>query len=202
MNKQVQAEKLTALKHIITWVPQDGWTDEALENAAKASGKTTNYYKLLFPKGIIEIIQLFISQCDRHMMDEYKKRIKTAEKPNTTARIKLALYCRIIANAEYKDVVARTASYFAQPWNSCKGAEMGWNTVDLIWKECGGDKSTDFNYYTKRGLLFSAYAAVLHYWSSDESENFMDTHDFIDRTIDNIVKVGGTLGKFTKMFNK
>jgi len=201
MTKQIQKEKLTALEAILTWVPQDGWTEQALENAAETAGKNINYYKILFPRGIDEIISLFIEECDKNMMSEYNKRIKNLTNPNTTERIKLALYCRLVGNKKYKEVISRTSSHFVQPWNTGNGLKTGWHTVDLIWKECGHDKSTDFNYYTKRSLLLGGYTAILHYWKSDESDDYEDTKDYIDRTIDTIVKVGGALGKVTKKFS-
>ncbi|MCH9753995.1 MAG: hypothetical protein K0T99_03755, partial [Alphaproteobacteria bacterium] len=48
--------------------------------------------------------------------------------------------------------------------------------------------STDFNYYTKRGLLFAVYKSTfLHYINTDSEE---DSWIFLEKRIENVMKIG------------
>jgi ubiquinone biosynthesis protein COQ9 len=65
----------------------------------------------------------------------------------------------------------------------------GWyRTVDAIWR-AAGDTSTDFNFYTKRGLLAAVYGATVLYWLDDRSENCSATWAFLDRRIADVMQV-------------
>jgi len=87
-----------------------------------------------------------------------------------------------------------------------------YGTADHIWRSIG-DRSTDFNFYTKRALLSGIYLPTLLFWLEDQSEDFRDTSAFIDRRIENIMhiqKLRGTLkdkiedvgGEFVRGFMK
>ena len=58
---------------------------------------------------------------------------------------------------------------------------------DLVWKELN-DSSTDFNYYTKRGILSKIYISSLFYWI--KTKNLSDTKVYILRQIDSIRILG------------
>ena len=49
--------------------------------------------------------------------------------------------------------------------------------------------STDFSYYTKRGLLTAIYSATLLYWLSDNSKDSEDTWSFLERRIEDVMKI-------------
>ena len=55
------------------------------------------------------------------------------------------------------------------------------NTVDAIWY-AAGDSATDFNFYTKRGLLAAVYGATMLYWLDDRSPDCTDT-DCCDESV-------------------
>ena len=57
---------------------------------------------------------------------------------------------------------------------------------DFIWN-LSGDKSNDFSYYSKRGLLSMIYLATLIYWLNDKSEKDIATKNFISKSVDGIV---------------
>ena len=58
---------------------------------------------------------------------------------------------------------------------------------DLVWKEIN-DSSTDFNYYTKRGILSKIYISSLFYWI--KTKNLSDTNVYILRQIASIKILG------------
>jgi ubiquinone biosynthesis protein COQ9 len=64
-----------------------------------------------------------------------------------------------------------------------------WYTVvDAIWR-AAGDRSVDFNFYTKRGLLAAVYGATVLFWLDDRSEGCAATWAFLDRRIENVMQV-------------
>lgn len=105
-------------------------------------------------------------------------------------RITEAIKLKLKIYSECKEVIARTVAYLSIPFKSSLGLRLLWQTADLIWYEAGLDKSTDFNYYTKRALLSSVYSSTLIYWLSDNSPNYQDTIQFLERRIDNVISIG------------
>jgi ubiquinone biosynthesis protein COQ9 len=64
----------------------------------------------------------------------------------------------------------------------------GYRTVDAIWR-VAGDQATDFNFYTKRGLLAAVLASTTLFWLDDASEGHAETWGFLDRRIAGIMKI-------------
>eukprot|EP01125_Pyxidicula_operculata_P003266 TRINITY_DN1385_c0_g2_i2.p2 TRINITY_DN1385_c0_g2~~TRINITY_DN1385_c0_g2_i2.p2 ORF type:complete len:129 (-),score=32.45 TRINITY_DN1385_c0_g2_i2:51-437(-) len=62
------------------------------------------------------------------------------------------------------------------------------NLIDEIWYQAG-DKSTDVNWYIKRGLLTAVYNSTELFMLTDSSENFRETWEFLERRIDSMVSV-------------
>lgn len=61
--------------------------------------------------------------------------------------------------------------------------------ADEIWF-LSGDKSTDYNYYTKRIILMKVYALTFSFFIFDNSKNLDRTRNFLDREIDIVLKFG------------
>ena len=59
-------------------------------------------------------------------------------------------------NQDEKNVIKRTYFTLLLPHHSKLGLKSLYNTVDQIWYLVG-DKSTDFNFYTKRGILLGIW---------------------------------------------
>ena len=103
-------------------------------------------------------------------------------------RIAQAVKARIGVLAAHREAARRMLSFLALPPNAPLAARLIWRTVDAIWY-AAGDNATDFNYYTKRGLLAGVYATTLLFWLDDSSEDFTDTWAFLDRRIADVMKV-------------
>jgi ubiquinone biosynthesis protein COQ9 len=63
---------------------------------------------------------------------------------------------------------------------------------DEIWF-LSGDKSVDTSWYTKRASLSTIYAATDLYMTTDKSEGFRDTKEFLDRRFEDSFKMGTTI---------
>jgi ubiquinone biosynthesis protein COQ9 len=93
----------------------------------------------------------------------------------------------------HREAVRRALGLLALPHNAPVAATTLWRTVDAIWY-AAGDTATDFNYYTKRGLLAGVYSATVLYWLEDRSEGLADTWTFLDRRIGDVMRVPQALG--------
>ena len=66
--------------------------------------------------------------------------------------------------------------------------------ADEIWF-LSGDKSTDYNYYTKRIILMKVYALTFSFFIFDNSKNLERTRNFLDKEIDIVLKFGNFANK-------
>ena len=81
----------------------------------------------------------------------------------------------------------RALAILAQPQNAMRAARRAWRAADAVWRQAG-DKATDLNHYSKRGLLVAVYGSTLLAWLDDESEGFADTAAFLDRRIGEVMR--------------
>jgi len=72
--------------------------------------------------------------------------------------------------------------------------------TDDVW-HAAGDKSTDYNWYTKRGLLAGVYTATELYMLTDYSPGFADTWDVLDRRLKDVMTIGRVMGQVQKLTN-
>ena len=97
-------------------------------------------------------------------------------------------------SAPHREAIQRALAILALPQNLPLAARTLWRTVDAIWYAID-DSSTDFNYYTKHGLLAGVYSATLVYWLNDHSPGNADTWAFLGRRIDEVMQVPKLMGK-------
>ncbi len=76
---------------------------------------------------------------------------------------------------------------FSLPKYAGMGGQLVWQTADKIWQGLG-DESEDINWYTKRATLAAVYSATVLFWLGDDSAECVDSWDFLDRRIENIMQ--------------
>lgn len=64
--------------------------------------------------------------------------------------------------------------------------------ADEIWF-LAGDKSVDSSWYTKRASLSAIYASTELFMTTDSSEGFTETQQFLRRRLDEAQEMGGTV---------
>ena len=67
------------------------------------------------------------------------------------------------------------------------GGKLVYRTVDAMWR-AAGDTSTDFNFYTKRGILAGVYGSTAMRWFNDTSEDEKPTEEFLAARIENVMQ--------------
>ncbi len=170
----------------------DGWTQAALRAGAADAGIDPVQARNAVPGGPAELIEAFSAETDRRMLAELEKRnlaeMRVRDRIYTGVRVRLELL------APHREAVQRGLSFLALPLHAPLAAACLYRTVDAIW-HAAGDTSTDYNFYTKRLLLSGVYSSTVLFWLNDRSEGFEDTWAFLDRRIDDALRLGGTVGK-------
>jgi len=149
-----------------------------------------------FPAGTRDMIAWHSGMADRRMLAELEaldvRNMKIRE------RIKTGVMVRLRQNEQHKDAIRKALSFLSFPGNGVTASKLLYRTVDDIWF-AAGDTATDWNFYTKRGLLSGVYSSTLLFWLADQSENHADTEAFLDRRIDNVMQIPKLTGKISKM---
>lgn len=198
MNTAKQAEiKASILEAALKLVPFRGWTNLTLEEAAKKAGQDIHLVNLMFEDEVDSLLSFYVNDVDSKMLGNFAKNFE-GKSLKVHEKIYNALVLRLEILNNHKAVANKTVSYLSMPWNITLANKLLWNTVDIIWRDVCKDTSTDFNYYTKRTLLYGVYTSTVMYWLSDDSENFKNTRNFLERRLQDVLKIGGFISKFKK----
>jgi ubiquinone biosynthesis protein COQ9 len=184
------------LEATLTHVPFDGWGRRALLAGARDLGLAPEVALNAFPGNGAELIALHSAEADRRMLEALAARdlapLRTREK------IALAIRLRLEESAKDREAIRRALSFLALPQNALLAARLIYRSVDAIWY-AAGDTATDWNFYTKRGLLAGVYATTLAAWLEDTSEGFAETWAFLDRRIEDAMTLPRRLGNLGKL---
>ena len=165
-------------------VPKFGWSRETLLHCAKKQKLSTPNLALMFPSFEYDVLKYLIAQNNSLVEKNYNSfnntRLKTRDKIKTIMELKFD------SNAYLKDALPEMLKFLLRPGNIFMSIKMLHQNSDFIWN-LAGDKSNDFNYYSKRGLLSMVYLATLIYWLNDKSNKGIGTKNFISKSVDVIV---------------
>jgi ubiquinone biosynthesis protein COQ9 len=163
----------------------DGFTDKVLAKAGETAGMAKADVARLFPEGPLSLIEYYSASADAEMEKILAgldlKAMKIRE------RIKTAILTRLAILKPDKEAARRAGSLLALPTHAALGAKLIYASVDAMWRAVG-DTSTDFNFYTKRGILAGVYASVLVRWFNDTSADEAPTHEFLAARIENVMQ--------------
>lgn len=177
-------------------VPFDGWTWDGIKQAAAKAGYGEDMAPAVFPAGLKDAVAHFADLADRWMMEQLAS--VNPENMRVRDRVSYCVLTRFDVLRPHKEAVRRALSYWSVPGGrSMKAGKTVWRTADRIW-DWAGDTATDYNRYTKRGLLSGILATTMLVWLDDDSEGEQKTRDFLDRRIENVMQFGRILGKIKK----
>ena len=185
------------LRAALPHVPFDGWTAAALRRGAENIGIAKDVAVEAFPGGAADMVEHFSDWSDRRMLES----LETMGLPSmrVTERVRTAVEVRLRQAEQYREAVQRSLAFLAMPQNALLGAKLLYRTVDAIW-HAAGDTATDWNFYSKRGLLAGVFSATVLYWLNDRSEGFADSLDFLDRRLRDVAGIGKAKAKFKERF--
>ena len=177
-----------AVKH----VPEHGFTDKALSLGAKDAGYLDISIQL-FPRRSFDLINY-------HLVTQrlaLKDRVQFPEdvKLGVGRKIRTLAMTRLRGN---KEIIGQ--------WQGALGQMSLLGNIPASLKELNalsdemwylaGDTTVDFSWYTKRASLAAVYASSELYMTTDISKDFVATEMFLDRRLEEVQRVGGTIGGF------
>ena len=183
--KSDAALKETVLTAALKDAPFDGFTDSLLAKAGKSVGADKEALTRLFPNGPLSLIEYYSTSLDVAMRDKLAR--VDLPKLKVRQRIKVAVLTRLALLAPHKEAARRAAALMTLPMHAGLAAKMMYRTVDVMWR-AAGDTSTDFNFYTKRGILAGVYGSTLARWFADTGEDETATEAFLDARIENVMQ--------------
>jgi ubiquinone biosynthesis protein COQ9 len=170
-----------ALRH----VPFDGWSETTLRAGIADSGIEPALARALFPRGGLDLAVAFHRQGDRKMTEA----LAAADLSTLRFREKIAKAVRLRIEAiPDRELIRRGATLFALPQHGLTGSRLVWGTADAIWTALG-DSTRDLSWYTKRATLSAVYGATVLYWLGDDSPGAEATWAFLDRRIEDVMKI-------------
>ena len=164
----------------------DGWTRSAVDSAARQLGLDPMQARLAMPKTQAGMIDLYIEEVDRGLQASFTP--ERIAKLKIREKIRELIWRRLEIMTPAKEAVRRALAILAMPQNVPLALKIGWRSSDLMWR-IAGDKSTDFNHYTKRMTLGAVYASTLLVWLDDGSEDASATAAFLDRRIADVMRI-------------
>jgi ubiquinone biosynthesis protein COQ9 len=176
--------KLILLEECAKMLESQQWSKEMIAGAEINCGLADGYHHVIFPGGMQEMLVEFENWQDRLMLEMIEKSGKPQKVREQIAR---ALEIRLMELLPKTALINHSAA-FALPQNFLIANQAAMKSCDLIWKNAG-DRSSDFNYYTKRGLLFPVYLGARAFYFADNSKNHQDSRQFIKNALDNIVNI-------------
>lgn len=195
MSEYLAAERRRILKAALGHAAFDGWA-AALSRAVTDCGYDRVMAARAFPGGTAELIEFYMAESDREMLAALEQ-VDLAEL-RIRERIATAVRTRLEAVAGQREAIRRALAFQMLPGQAGRAARGLYRTVDAIWRACG-DTATDFNFYTKRGLLAGVYASTLLFWLNDKSEGFADSWEFLDRRIAAVMTIQKATGRLAKL---
>jgi ubiquinone biosynthesis protein COQ9 len=164
----------------------DGWTQAAVDSAAGQLGVDPLQARLAMPKSQAGMIDLYIQEVDRALEAWFTPERLAGMKIRD--KIRGLVWRRLEIQGPAREAIRRALAILAMPQNVPLALRISWRTADRMWR-IAGDTSTDFNHYTKRMTLGAVYGSTLLVWLDDQSDDWTETAGFLDRRIDDVMKI-------------
>ena len=171
----------------------EGWSRTSLSAASAKLDLPAGEADRLFPGGPVQVLTYVSERADQRTVEDMEKEGVAGLKIRD--RIKAAMRIRLERHTGEREAARRALALLALPLNAGLGLKLLYKTVDAMWY-AAGDTSTDFNFYTKRATLAGVYSSTLLYWLNDRSEGREATWAFLDRRIDDVMKIEDLKNRF------
>jgi ubiquinone biosynthesis protein COQ9 len=171
--------RFSAIEAALPFVAEHGWTATALRLGGGGSAD------LLFPGGSPDMVEAYIAFADRRMVDAT---IPVIGNLRLSQRVRALIATRLRQAEPEREAVRRALGVLALPGGAVAAARSLAGTVDAIWI-AAGDRSADFSWYTKRGILASVYTATLLFWLNAGNDHEA-TLAFLDRRLEGVARIG------------
>ena len=185
---------LRLLKNITEY---DDLDDALLSTLSQLRINQDKFYEIkqdLLPKGISSLMKelnLIINQIiDKEQKPSKFKNYKINEKIKYFVMRRLMVFQNLVDKRKFFKKILK-------PNLIVSSNKTLFKIADEIWF-LAGDKSTDYNYYTKRIILMNIYAITFSFFVFDNSKDLERTKKFLDKEISAVLKFGNLKNKLKK----
>ncbi len=183
----MEPTKARLYQRFLTHAPFDGWGGEAFVRAYQDLALSQSEASKIFfniPEDLILYQQAlesdFIAQTLPAILQN--KQLKFHQK---ITEVFMVVY---LENQAIRPALAQMVGWLMQPQNQKFALSLLLKRVDFIWKSFG-DRSLDWNYYSKRGLLAGVLLSTLPVYLNDKSQDLSHTRQFLENRIDNVMTI-------------
>lgn len=173
----------------------DGWSNAAVEAAARQTQIDPAAARLAFQGGAMDMVAGWIESIDARMQEELAPEV--LKMMPVRERIRALVQFRLSCAEGMEETLRRALAIMAMPQNAPRALRLGWESADKMWR-LAGDTATDYNHYTKRAILAGIYAATLGVFVDDESDGKADTRAFLDRRIEGVMNFEKTKARLLR----
>ena len=185
-NCDTGAARARILEAALPLVPYKGWGHATWTGAVEESGLDIREARRVFPRNCLDLALEYEATLDRDMVRKLEDSGSELESLRYRDRVVLAVRTRF--DLSDRDVLRKSAAYFALPHHAAPAAHALWRTADTIWNALN-DTSRDVNWYTKRMLLSGILASTSLFWFGDDSKDQSETWEFLDRRIEDVMRI-------------
>lgn len=189
------AQKDAILEAALPHAAFDGWSTRTLTQAAEDAGFAPADARRLFPQGGDSLLLWLGDWADRRMAAA----IDTSALARLPVRQRIATLARtrIEVLDDHKEAMRRAALVRGRPGNLLTAGKAFWRTVDRIWEAAGFPSAREkgLSRYSRRATLGAVLVSTLLYWLEDHSPNNEATWAFLDRRIEDVMRIGQLRGQ-------
>ena len=185
---------LRLLKNITEY---EDFDDALLSTLSQLKINQDKFYDIkqdLLPKGLSSLMKelnLIINQTiDKEQKPSRFKNYKINEKIKYFVIRRLMVFQNLVDKRKFFKKILKPYMIFSSNKTLFKIADEIWFLA--------GDKSTDYNYYTKRIILMNIYAITFSFFVFDNSKDLERTKKFLDKEISAVLKFGNLKNKLKK----
>lgn len=178
----------------------DGWSKRTLLNAAADAGIDRATARRLFPQGGDSLLAWLDDWADRRMLEAVAG--EDLQRLSIRRRVARVVRARLEALTPHREAVSRALAARGMPYSIAVAGRTLWRTVDLVWETVGMPGSADegWSWYTRRASLAGLMVTVTLYWLEDQSEGLGDSWAFLDRRIEDVMRIGKLRGRIVDIW--
>lgn len=178
------------LDALLPAVALTGWNARNLAASAETAGLSDGERALAAPNGVSDLIDHFFDRSAKQMLPSLSA--ETLSDLRTHERVAASLLRWLDVMEPHKAAVRKAAGRGLTPWGAGGAAKRVWATADTIW-DAAGDTATDYNRYTKRGLLSAVIPPIVMHWLDSNDRDALKA--LIDRKLQRAMKLGQAGGR-------
>jgi ubiquinone biosynthesis protein COQ9 len=196
MSEPLEGRRKAVLEAALARAGEMGWTPSLIQEAVAAAGDELGAQTLLFPEGLTDLLTFYSRQCDAAMGEQLAAAPLSQMK--IRERINLGIRTRLTLLEPYESAARRAGALLMLPPYAPLGLKLAYETMDVLWRAIG-DKSTDFNFYTKRALAVGVYLATFAVWLRDKTDGKAEAWAVLAKHIDNVMVIEGAKLQIRKL---